>query len=143
MPMTKAEHAEMDAPMSNDTTKPLTLSASKALLRRAVALLDRFVNSGGAPLPFTVGAAFLFDLRATLGVETTEAVIEALKTPFQQTTGARNLEIRRRFTAGETLKALGAEFGISSQRVHQIVGNGPNAPKILRAERVDARSARM
>ena len=33
----------------------------------------------------------------------------------------RNDDIRKRFGAGETLVALAAEYGISKQRVHQIV----------------------
>ena len=33
----------------------------------------------------------------------------------------RNREIRRRYAAGETMAALAAAFGVSKQRVHQII----------------------
>jgi hypothetical protein len=35
----------------------------------------------------------------------------------------RNLEIRQRHSAGETILALAQAFGISKQRVHQIVAD--------------------
>ena len=45
----------------------------------------------------------------------------ALQPNKTQKQSERNLEIRQRHAAGETIRALAQAFGISKQRVHQII----------------------
>jgi hypothetical protein len=46
---------------------------------------------------------------------------KVLQPNWTQPMTSRNEEIRNRYAAGETLVALAAEYGISKQRIHQII----------------------
>ena len=56
-------------------------------------------------------------LELYLGMELSSGPVSRITPPKH----ARNAEIRARYQAGETLRTLADVFGISEQRVHQIV----------------------
>ncbi len=50
-----------------------------------------------------------------------QGILSLLYSEFRLDTQARNQQIRERYTAGERLSDLARKFGISPQRVYQIV----------------------
>lgn len=70
-------------------------------------------DTGSSP----VGAMFVPSALS----DAVQGILSLLYSEFRLDTQARNQQIRERYTAGERLSDLARKFGISPQRVYQIV----------------------
>lgn len=104
--------------------KPPFPTVTRALLKRAVMLLDGYEDYPLHEQWTEARHALLTELTDVLGVDSVRAAIEALKPRYQSsktTRAARNAEIKRRYEGGEDSDALAIEYDLCQASITQIV----------------------
>ena len=82
-------------------------------LRRMLKRTEKYLGYGAYPL----GAMFV----PSALEDAVQGILAILYSDFRLDTKSRDELIRKRHNAGESQSALAREFGVSPQRVHQII----------------------